>query len=128
MKRRSSSRLTPLLNVPHLLAVVAALWAGAALAESYVVLPLIGDRITVALQDQQVSSHMDRNKYQVIPQSDPNLDNAAARAADATIHKLRPDATITLLRATDPKLYAMRDVWTDTDAVDVRELLSLELG
>jgi hypothetical protein len=125
MKRQPGSRLSTLLHLSHLLTVVLTLWAGAALAESYVVLPLIGDRITVALQDQQVGSHLDRNKYQVIPQSDPNLDIAAARAADATIRKLRPDATITLLRATNPKLYAMRDVWTDTDAVDVRELLSL---
>ena len=99
--------------------------AGAAIAESYLVLAIIGDRFTVVAEEQKVGSHMDRNRYQVVPMDDRDFDIYALQLVQAAIEKARPSATVSLLRANDPKLYALRDSWKDTDAVDVRELLSL---
>lgn len=107
------------------LGVAVAAWAGGALAESYLILALIGDRFTVVAQEQKVGSHMERSRYQVVTLADRDFDIYALQVARASINKARPEATISLLRANDPKLYALRDSWQDTDSVDVRELLSL---
>ena len=100
-------------------------WAGHALAESFLILPLIGDRITIVGQQQQTGSRIDQNKTTVVQIKEPGFDNAALIAADKAIHKARPNATTSMLRSRDPKVYALRDSWLSTDAVDVKELLSL---
>src|SRR5215813_1566236 len=105
-----------------LVALVITTRAGGALAETYLVLPLIGDHITIVSQENQVGAHLDKNRYEVVPQSDPNLDNAALAAVRSSLRKARPEATITLLRSTEPKLYALRDAWLDADAIDTREV------
>jgi hypothetical protein len=107
------------------LGVAVSAWAGGALAESFLVLAIIGDRLTVVTREEKVGSHMDRNRYQVVPLADRDFDIYALQLAQVGIQKSRPSATVSLLRANDPKLYALRDSWQDTDATDVRELLSL---
>ena len=102
-----------------------AIRAGDVFAEDYLILSLIGDRITIVTQEQQVGSRIDRNGYQVVPRSDPNLDNAALLAVEGALRKVRPDASVTFLRATDPSIYTMRNSWLETDTVNVRELLAI---
>src|SRR5512132_2576787 len=89
-------------------------WTGGALAESFLVLAIIGDRLTVVAPENKVGSHMDRNRYQVLPLADRDFDLYALQLAQTGIQKARPSATVSLLRANDPKLYALRDSWQDT--------------
>ena len=100
----------------------------AAQAEEFLILPLIGDRITVVGEQQQTGTRVDKNKSSVVTISEPGFENAALIAADKAIRKARPDAMTTMLRSRDPKVYALRDSWLGTDAVDVKELLALIAG
>src|SRR5580765_8043719 len=109
-----------------LLCLVCAAWAGTAIAdERYLILSLIGDRITVVGAERQVGSSLDRNRQQVVPLKDQSFDDFTVRVADAAIRKARPLAKTTLLRASDPVLYSLRDTWLDTDSVNAQALLSV---
>ena len=109
----------------RILIVVVAAWACEAGADTYIILSLIGDHVTVVGQGSQVGSHFDQNQHEVVPLIESQLDDFAVRVADATIAKVQPGASVVTLRASDPKLYALRDSWLDADAVGVRDLLSL---
>jgi len=109
----------------RLLILVLAAWTGEAAADTYIILSLIGDRVTIIGQGTQVGSHFDQNRREVVPLVESQLDDFAVRVADATIAKVRPGASVITLRASDPKLYALRESWLDADAIEVRELLSL---
>ncbi len=108
-----------------MLILVLTAWTGESLAETYAILALVGDHLTVVSESRQVGSHVDRNQRQVVPLSDAALDDFAARVAYATIGKVRPDASVVAFRAKDPALYALRDSWLDADLVQVRQMLSL---
>jgi hypothetical protein len=109
----------------RLLCLLCVAWTGAAFADTYLVLSLIGDRLTVVSADRQVGSNLDRNQQSFVSVTDPALDDFTARVADATIAKVRPAAWVTKLRATDPSLYTLRNSWLDADAIDVKALVSL---
>jgi hypothetical protein len=109
----------------RLLLVAFAMWAGEAVAQTYIILSLVGDHVTIVGQGSQVGSHLDQNRREVVPLVESQLDDFAVRVADATIAKVRPGASVITLRASDPKLYALRDSWLDADAIAVRDLLSL---
>jgi len=113
------------LRFATVLGVALTAWAGGAGAESYLILPLIGDRITIVGQQQQTGSRIDKNKITFVQIKEPGFDNAALVAVDKAIHAARPNATTSMLRSRDPKVYALRDSWLSTDAVDVKELLAL---
>lgn len=112
-------------SVASLFGLALTAWADQALAESFLILPLIGDRITIVGQQQQTGSRIDQNKTTFVQIKEPGFDNAALVAVDKAIHAARPNATTSMLRSRDPKVYALRDSWLSTDAVDVKELLSL---
>jgi len=97
---------------------------GTSAADSYVIMSLVGDRVTVITSERQVGSNLDLNRQQVIAVNGRSLDDFAARVADTTIEKIRPSASVTMLRANDPALYALRNSWLDADAVDVKTLIS----
>jgi hypothetical protein len=103
---------------------MSAAWAGAAIAHTYVILSLVGDHVTVVSESGQTGSRFDQNKYEVMPLSEPVLDDFAVRVADAVIGKARPDASVITLRAGDPALYALRDSWLATEFIEVKALLS----
>jgi predicted Fe-S protein YdhL (DUF1289 family) len=107
------------------LLLVGAAWASQADAQQYVVLSLIGDHITIVGEGPQTGSRLDQNRYQVIKQVDPQFDDFAVSIADAVLAKAEPTASVVTLRVNDPKLYALRDSWLDTEAVGARELLDL---
>ena len=105
-------------------ALAAAAWASEACAETYVILPLVGDQLTIVTQRRQTGSHIDVNGYQRVPNADPALDEFAAKAVDAVIAKVRPDAGSVTIRASDPALYKIRDSWVDAELSGVAELVS----
>ena len=107
-----------------LLTLAAAAWTGAAIADTYVVLSLVGDRITIVGQGSQTGSRFDQNQYRIAMLTDLALDDFAVHVVDATIAKLLPNAVVITLRANDPALYSLRDSWVDTDAIGVQALVS----
>jgi hypothetical protein len=116
-------RCTPLRLLGLLLLALAA-WVSEAAAETFVILPLIGDHLTIVTQRRQTGSHIDVNGYQTFPNSDPALDEFAAKIADAVIAKTRPDAGSVTIRASDPTLYKIRDSWVDAELSGVAELIA----
>jgi hypothetical protein len=109
----------------RLLCLVCAAWAGTAIAQTYLILSLVGDRVTIVTAETQLGSSLDRNRQEVMQLTGSGLDDFAAHVADATIAKVRPSASVVTLRATDPDLYKLRNAWVDTDTIEVRELVSL---
>ena len=111
------------------LAVVAGLvfvaWTAAARADTYLIISLVGDHLTVITAGEQAGTHLAPNKTQVVPLKDTQLDDSAVVAAAERIRSALPGASVTMLRAKDPDLYKMRDSWVDADSVDVRELVAL---
>jgi hypothetical protein len=102
-----------------------AAWLGTACADGYLILSLIGDRLTVVGAEQQIGSNLDRNSRQVVALNDQSLDDFSVRVADATIRKSRPSAATTMLRASDPALYSLRDTWLDADSINAQALISV---
>ena len=111
----------------RLLCLSLAAWPGVAAAAegNYLILSLLCDRITIIYAERQLGSNLDRNRREVRPLTDSGLDDLAVVTARAAVAKARPGGTITMLRATDPALYALRDSWLDSDSVDVKALTSL---
>jgi hypothetical protein len=119
--RKSSAQRRHLLRACVL---AAAVWASEACAETYVILPLVGDHLTIVAHRRQTGSHIDANEYQTVLNADPALDDFAAKVADAVIAKTRPDAGSIAIRAGDPALYKIRDSWLDAELSGVAELIS----
>src|SRR5215472_5554132 len=124
MKNRRA-RVSGVLQWLRLTCIGLIAWTGAAAADTYLILSLVGDRLTVVGQERQVGSNLDRNRQQVVQLKDQSLDDFAVRVADAAIRKSRPSASTTMLRASDPSLYSLRDTWLDTDSVNAQALLSV---
>ena len=124
MKRNHDSPPSTLSRWLRLLCVAFTAWTGAAVADTYIILSLVGDHVTVVSASGQTGSRFDQNKYEVMPLSEPVLDDFAVQVCDATIAKVRPDAAVITLRAGDPALYALRDSWLDTETIEVKALLS----
>lgn len=99
--------------------------AGAALADDYLILSLVGDHLTIITAASQVGSHLAPNRPQVVPLKDSQFDDFAVRTAADMIKNALPAASVTMLRAKDPDLYKMRDGWVDADSIDVRGLVTL---
>lgn len=59
---------------------------------TYVVLPLIGNQLTVVSADISTGTSMDKNRHETFATKTTDLDLAALRAADAAIHKAQPNA------------------------------------
>jgi hypothetical protein len=107
------------------LCLACAAWANSAIADPYLVLSLVGDRITIVTAERPIGTRIDRNRVEVRQLPDRGLDDFVVRAAGAAIEKARPAATVTMLRANDPALYALRNSWLDSDAIDVKALVAL---
>lgn len=110
-------------------AVVAGLafvaWTAAARADTYLIISLVGDHLTVVTAASEAGTHLAPNKLEVVPLKDTQLDDSAVVAAAEKIRSAIPGASVTMLRAKDPALYKIRDSWVDADSVDVRELAAL---
>ena len=111
-------------RVLRTLILVATAWAGEAVADTYVILSLIGDHVTMVGQRRQIGTRIDKNEYEVVPLAESAFDDFAVRVADATIAKTRPDAGVVTLRASDPTLQKVRDSWLDADLTGVQDVIS----
>lgn len=115
--------------LPRVLAAVAYIASvNAAYAVTYVVLPLIGDQLTIVGARTVMGSNMDRNEHQVEHLDDSVLDTAASKFVDAAIARAQPSAAVVTLRANDSKIYALRDKLTEADPAAIEELVNLLQG
>jgi len=105
--------------------VALAAWAGAAGAAEYVVLSLVGDRITVVSAQTDVGTHLDPNDYTVLPVTGTLLDDTAIVTVEDGIRGARPGATVTKLRATGRAAYAVGDGWLKSGTPEYDELISV---
>lgn len=105
------------------LAVV--VWAGAAAAENFLILSLVGDQLTIITAASRVGSRLPLGNREVVQLKGTHLDDFAVGAAAAVIEKVLPGASVAKVRATDPSLYKMRNAWVDADSIGVRELVAL---
>ncbi len=112
-----------MINIKTLLRRRTLLLAGAALlhgasamagpAQSYVVLSLAADKITIVQPRMETGSHLDRNMHEVIDMPDDSLDIVSLEAVEAAIKQAQPSATVDLFATRDPKLYAIQDMPED---------------
>jgi hypothetical protein len=104
---------------------LAATCASQALAETYVILSVFSDHLTIVGMGAQLGSHINQNRHQTIQVTGTPFDDFAVRVADAIIAKARPAASVVALRAIDPELYKLRDSWLDVaDVADVLQLMA----
>jgi hypothetical protein len=98
-------------------------WTEPARAETYVILSMVGDHITVVGQRRQSGKPLDANESEIAPINDTAFDDFAVRIADKTIAKARPDAASVTVRAGDPSWYKMRDSWLDADVSGAKDVV-----
>jgi len=65
-------------------------WSGAACAESFLVLSLLGDHVTTVTEAQLTDSRTDANGYEVAPLSGHALDDFVVGTTGAAIEKAAP--------------------------------------
>jgi hypothetical protein len=104
--------------------VLAASWTLAANAETFAVLSLVGDHLTIIGMGAQLGSHIDQNRQQTITVTGTPFDDFAVRVTDAAIAKARPGASVAALRASDPALYKLAESWLEADTVEIKQLAS----
>ncbi len=93
-------------------------------ATHYLVLALIGDQLTIVTAHKHTGNSVDRNQYESFATNSSVFDAAALRAADGAIRKTQPQATVTMMLAKEPALYALKDQWLAADAVDPIALIA----
>jgi hypothetical protein len=97
-----------------------------AAAQTYAVMSLVGDRLTIVQPRVTVGSNVDRNPRHEVPTPDDSLDAIAVQAADAAIKRLKPGATTTLFTTRDTKLFALQEALLDADAISPELAQSLK--
>jgi hypothetical protein len=105
----------------QLMIMAAVAWTAEASADTYVVLSLVGDHLTIVQQEALTGTHLDRNRYQTLALPDSAFDDFAVRTATATIAKARPGAGVVSLRAAGAKL---PDATLDADSREVKALIA----
>ncbi len=108
----------------RLVCLACAAWTGSAVADTYLVLSLLGDHLTKVNEVPSSDGRVDANGYEITPLSGHALDDFLIGTTGAAIEKAVPGATVTLLRATDPALYGSADGWLDVDAALIQRLAS----
>ena len=98
-----------------LLAFTSAVWADDTPANTFAILSLLGDRLTVVSHTSQTGTSFGSERHNVMKLTTPAFDHAALQAADAAVKAARPDAKTVLLLARDPAVY---DAQADAIEVD----------
>ena len=75
--------------------------AAAAEPESFAVVALIGDEISIVNYQPVTGSSLDQNSRQQVPMTDAHFDQLATRVTLGTIHRALPDATLQGLAVAD---------------------------
>jgi acetoin utilization deacetylase AcuC-like enzyme len=76
--------------------------SGAAAAQPFAALSLVGYEMTIIQAGHSTGSSRDTNIHQPMPMTDRALDLAALRAVDQVMRQARPDAKVVLLSGGDP--------------------------
>jgi hypothetical protein len=74
----------------------------AALADTYAVVPLITQQLTLVAAEPVTSTNLDRNRYQIVPLKDDGLDQAIRVAVDRAIRARRSGDSMFLVRVDVP--------------------------
>jgi hypothetical protein len=120
---RNGTRREARSRVLLLVVLALATWGSETAAETFVILSMVGDHLTIVTQRRQTGSHIDVNGYQTFANSDPALDEFASKTTDAIIAKTRPNAASVTIRA-DPAWYKIRDSWVDAELTGIPELIA----
>lgn len=100
-------------------------WTASAHADTYLIISLVGDQLTVVRAARSVGSHLDTNAYETIKLGNSEFDDFAVRTAGAVVGKVRPTDTVEMLRAVDPDLRKMGGSLLDADSGSVHDLVTL---
>lgn len=112
----------PRLALLPLVALAAAAWPAAAAAESFVVMSLVGDRITLVAAGPVTGTHLDPNTYEVHRLPGSGFDDWIANVTERAVSHARPAAQVTMLRVSDPSIYG---IGTSGDEANVPSLRTL---
>ena len=104
--------------------VALALCTGPALADTYAVLSLVGDRVTIVAQGPETGSRLDQDTYDILPIKESGLDDLVVVATEDAIRKSRPAATVTKLRGTNRGLHAVGEGWLAPNSDALRSLVA----
>lgn len=99
--------------------------AGVACGEDLAVLSLVGKRLTIVVEGQQVGTHLDGNVYTSVPLVDATLDDLVVGVAEAAIKSARPDASVTRLRAHDRAARTIGEGWMPANSAELQAIVSL---
>ena len=84
---------------------------------TFAVLSLVGDQFTVVTRKHEVGSRLDQNTRRSYPIESPVLDEYALDAAEKTIARLKPGASVLRFSIRDPRLFELQDkLLTDSSA------------
>ncbi len=108
----------------RLLVVACAAWTGAATADTYLILSLLGDHLTIVTEAPPQAAVGDGNIYEIAQMSGTALEDFVVHAADGAIRRAAPTAPVIMLRATDPALYASKDGWFDITPEQIHALVT----
>lgn len=78
-------------------------------ARNFAVLSLIGDSLDIVTAAPVTGSNRDRNQHDQVRLNDAAIDNTALKSAEESLLKHVPDAKVTLLRVTDPRVFELQD-------------------
>lgn len=78
-------------------------------APSYAVISLVGDQLDVVAYQPQIGSQLDSNTHLHLALSQDELDIAALRAINRSLHATLPGAHVALLAASTPDSFANQD-------------------
>jgi hypothetical protein len=84
--------------------------------ESFAVVALVGDSLSIVNYQGVTGSSLDRNIQTQVPLTDGHFDQVAVRAAIAEVHRLDPDATVSGIDLQDPQPFADSDGLAADDA------------
>jgi len=88
--------------------------------QSYAVLSLAVDKLTMVAPQMTTGSHIDRNLRQIVDLPDDSMDIATVQAAELAIKQLQPGAAVELFSTRSAKAYAaagMDEATEDTAAL-----------
>ena len=108
----------------RLLLVACAAWTGAATADSYLILSLLGDHLTLVTEAPPQDAVGDGNVYEIVRMTGTALEDFVVHSADAAIQRAAPAAPVTMLRASDPTLYVAKDGWFDITPEQIHSLVA----
>lgn len=108
----------------RLLLVACAAWTGAATADSYLILSLLGDHLTIVTEAPPQASVGDGNIYEIARMTGTALEDFVVHSADAAIRRAAPAAPVVMLRASDPAFYASKDGWFDIPPEQIHALVT----